>query len=67
MDNLVTIKTYKIGERGERGLVITLPKVWANSNNLGPGDRLDFMQAPGSADLVIRIACAGTEVNRGNR
>lgn len=37
----VKIKTYTVSARGERGLVITLPKVWADDLRLRKGSRLD--------------------------
>ena len=38
---MVKIKSYRVSRRGSRGLIITLPKVWADDLGLGHGDRID--------------------------
>ena len=40
----ILIKKYKVCQRGDRGLVVTLPKAWADANDIKPGDVLDFFQ-----------------------
>lgn len=64
MENLVSIKTYKVGQSGsDTKLMVSLPPVWLEKNNIQPGDTLEFCQAPGSSDLVIRKVVAGGESN----
>lgn len=57
----VKIKTYTISARGDRGLVITLPKVWADDLGLKKGSRLDVYRD--AHDRLI-IQAAHQEVRR---
>lgn len=39
--NTVKIAEYKLRQTGERGVEISLPKVFAKDNNINPGDIVD--------------------------
>lgn len=54
IDDLVSIKRYKIARRGLRGRAVSLPKVWTDKLMLKPGDELVMYQRPGSDDLIVR-------------
>lgn len=54
MDGLVTLKTYTVGQDTPGKLLVSLPPVWLEKNNVIEGDLIEFMQAPGSTDLIIR-------------
>ena len=41
---VVKIKSYKVGQRGHRGRVLTLPRAWVEDANLQPGDRIDVFR-----------------------
>lgn len=49
----VKIRSYRLTQRGDRGLAVTIPKEWAEQNNVPPGTRLDFYQNE-HGDLIIR-------------
>lgn len=38
---MVKIKEYKVGMRGKRGIVLTLPKVWCDDLGLNSGDAIE--------------------------
>lgn len=48
---MVKIKTYKIGQKGLRGRVIGLPKVWLDDLALDTGDVLNFYRTEN--DLLV--------------
>lgn len=51
----VKIKEYKVTQKGDRGLVITLPSVWSKDNDIRPGDVLEILRTGGNPDdLIIR-------------
>ena len=39
---MVKIKEYKIQQQGDRGRVITIPKVWIDDHDLQFGDSIQF-------------------------
>lgn len=41
---MIKIKEYKIRKSGVRGMVITLPQVWIQDNNLEPGDEIEIFR-----------------------
>jgi len=51
---MVKIKSYKIRKQGIRGLVISLPKVWADDQRLQTGDKVDFYRD--EQDRLILVA-----------
>lgn len=64
MTNLVVIKTYRVGQTDSvTRLLVSLPPVWLEKNNIQPGDMIEFCQEPGSNDIVIRKVEAGRESN----
>jgi len=50
----VKIKTYKVGQRGIRGLTLSLPKVWANDCGLVRGDVLDVFRTDDNRLIIQR-------------
>ncbi len=51
---MVKVKSYRIGRRGLRGLVITVPRVWTEDVGIKPGDRLDVYRD--TSDRLIIVA-----------
>ena len=51
---MVKVKTYKVGARGKRAMVITVPPVWLDDNNIKNGDSIDFYRPVDSDLLVLR-------------
>ncbi|MBU1095801.1 MAG: hypothetical protein KKB34_04905 [Bacteroidetes bacterium] len=41
---MIKIKEYKVGKRGLRGAVLSLPKIFVDDNDLGPGDVLEIFR-----------------------
>jgi hypothetical protein len=62
-ENLVTIKKYTVGQDPRSGLLVSLPPIWLEKNAVVEGDEIEFMQAPGSSDLIIRKISTKPEVN----
>ena len=54
-NQFVQIKTYKVGQRGLRGVAIALPTIWVKRLDVKAGDEIEFLQQPGSDDLVLRL------------
>jgi len=52
---MVKIKEYKIRKSGKRGLVVTLPQVWAQDNGLDIGDKIEFYRNE-NEELVLKVA-----------
>lgn len=52
---IVKIKEYKVGKRGLRGSVVSLPKVFVDDNRIRPGDALAFYRGiiDGKDALII--------------
>jgi AbrB family looped-hinge helix DNA binding protein len=48
----IKIKTYKVHQSG-RGVVLTLPAVWADDLGLCPGDRLDVYRDAGDRLIIV--------------
>lgn len=55
MENAIKIKSYKVRRDGLRGMVISLPKVWAEDQQLKAGDRIDIYR--NTEDQLI-IVCS---------
>ena len=55
LDCMVKIKTYKLSKRGARGLVLSMPKVWADDMKLKPGSRID-MYRDEQGQLILKVA-----------
>lgn len=53
---LAKIETYKVRQRGERGLEVSIPQVWAKDNDVEPGDILEIFRETDDNSLVIRKA-----------
>lgn len=53
-EDCVAIKKYKIGIRGLRGMIISIPKIWLEQNDLRATDHVLLLQRPGCTDLIIR-------------
>lgn len=49
----IKIKSYKVQRSGTQGLIVTLPKVWADDVNIEPGDDIDFYRNE-QDDLILR-------------
>jgi hypothetical protein len=54
MENLVKIKQYKVGLVRDKGVIVSLPIVWLEQNEIKDGDSIDFLQSPKSNDLILR-------------
>lgn len=39
---MIKVKEYRVGRRGDRGVIISLPMVWIEDNHLSPGDKVEF-------------------------
>lgn len=52
--SMIKIKTYKLGRRGDRGSIISLPVVWIRDLGLKPGDQLSFYRD--ELDRLIIVA-----------
>lgn len=50
----VKIKSYRLSQTGDRGLKLTIPRVWAEDVGIKPGDRLDVYRD--SEDRLIIVA-----------
>ncbi|PKL87374.1 MAG: hypothetical protein CVV23_15755 [Ignavibacteriae bacterium HGW-Ignavibacteriae-2] len=53
---MIKIKEYKVGKRGLRGAVLSLPKIFVDDNDLGPGDVLEIFrdnEVTGKDALII--------------
>ena len=55
LESMVKIKTYKLSKRGARGLVLSMPKVWADDMKLKPGSRID-MYRDEQGQLILKVA-----------
>ena len=51
----IEVAEYKIGKRGERGLVLSLPKTWISRVGAKPGDVIQCLCSPRSDDLILRV------------
>lgn len=54
---MVKIKSYRLSQRGNRGLIVSVPSVWADDLGLKPGDRLDVYRD--TEDRLIIQAAKG--------
>jgi len=50
---LVKIKNYKVGARGKRGFVVSLPVVWLEDMDIEPGDTIGFYRD--SLDRLVLV------------
>lgn len=50
----VKIKTYQVGKRGQRGYMLSLPKVWIDDVGLLPGDKLDVYRDADDRLIIIK-------------
>lgn len=50
----VLIREARVGKKGARGVMISLPKAWAAYAGIRAGDTLGLFQQPGSDDLIVR-------------
>jgi len=48
----VAIKSYKVGQRGQRGLVISIPKWWAEYQDVKAGDKI-ILYADDKGRLIL--------------
>jgi hypothetical protein len=53
LDNLVRIKTYRIGQKGKRGFSLSIPKAWMEDHGINAGDAVDLFQDT-EGDLILR-------------
>ena len=51
---MIKIKQYKIGKRGKRGRVLSVPKVWIDDLHLKAGDTINFYRD--EQDRLILVA-----------
>ena len=47
------IKTYKVGKKGNRGLTITVPKVWSYDHNIKSGDVISVYRSQIEGEDVL--------------
>ncbi len=59
IEELVQVKRYRVGARGERGVVVSLPPTWLRKHGIKPGDDIEFMEAAGRDELVLRKIVKG--------
>lgn len=38
----VKVKSYRVGQRGAKGLAVTIPAWWAQEHDIGPGTQIGF-------------------------
>lgn len=54
---LAKIKEYKVGKRGDRGAVISLPSIFLDDNQIKPGDKLELHRGSieGYEDVLVIV------------
>ena len=54
---LAKIREYKVGRRGDRGAVISLPPIFLDDNNIEPGDKIELHRGTieGYTDVLVII------------
>lgn len=54
---LAKIKEYKVGKRGDRGAVISLPTIFLNDHNITSGDIIELYRGTvnGYSDVLVII------------
>jgi bifunctional DNA-binding transcriptional regulator/antitoxin component of YhaV-PrlF toxin-antitoxin module len=50
----VKIKTYKVGKRGSRGYVLSLPKVWLEDVQMHEGDLVEVFRDTDNRLIIVR-------------
>lgn len=56
---MIKIKTYRLARRGQRGFILTIPKVWADDLKLDTGDIIDVYRD--EKDHLILVAQVAKE------
>jgi len=51
----IEVAEYKIGKRGARGFILSLPKTWMKRVGAKTGDVIQCWCSPRSDDLILRL------------
>ena len=50
------MKSYRIGKRGVRGFVLSLPQIFLEDNKVQPGDKIDvYRDVQNGKDVLVLV------------
>lgn len=59
----VKIKSYKVAQRGMRGVIVSLPPVWVQDLSLKAGDRLDIYRDEADRLIIVRQGASPNQID----